>query len=220
MEGPRHDPAKATLMRVLLTSFEPFDGRSANSSLEVGRAVAEQPLPDVELTWLTLPVVAGACVERAWEWVERLKPALVLALGQAAGTAALQIEEQAVNLHDFAIPDNAGWQPRHQPILVDGPASYPTTLAIPPILAELHRRHLPAEQSRSAGTYVCNHFLYGLLHRAAQSRRTHLTGFLHLPLLPEQLRPEEKLPALPRQQLAEAVRVAITVSLALDRWST
>jgi hypothetical protein len=52
------------MTRVLLTSFEPFGGQALNSSLEVGRALARQPLPGVELEWLTLPVVARVCVDR------------------------------------------------------------------------------------------------------------------------------------------------------------
>jgi len=200
------------MTRVLLTSFEPFDGQSVNSSLEVGRAVAERPPPGVDLAWLTLPVVAGVCVDRAWECVENWNPALVLALGQAAGTSVLHIEVQAVNLHDFDTPDNAGRQPRNEPIESDGPACYQTTLDVHRILAELRARNLPAALSSSAGKYVCNHLLYSLLHRAARNGRTHPTGFLHLPLLPEQIKAGEELPSLPLSQMSEGVCVAITAS--------
>ena len=77
------------MIRILVTSFEPFDGRSLNSSLEVGRALAGQPLPGVVLDWLVLPVVAGKCLEQASERIESREPALVLALGEAAGAAWL-----------------------------------------------------------------------------------------------------------------------------------
>src|SRR5262249_41799637 len=95
-------------VRVLLTSFEPFGGLDLNSSLEVGQAVSAEPPAGVGLHWHPLPVVAGRCVEAAWALVQQLRPALVLALGQAAGAAAIHVEDRAVNLDDFPIPDNAG----------------------------------------------------------------------------------------------------------------
>jgi pyroglutamyl-peptidase len=199
--------------RVLLTAFEPFDGRSMNSSLETAKAVAAQPPPGVELDWLVLPVVIGECLEQAWAWIERESPALVLALGQAGGAAAFQIEQQAVNVHNFFIPDNAGNQPREQFIYLDGPVVYPTTFASRHIHRELRRRRLPAHLSTSAGTYVCNHLLYGLLHQAAVTGRTHQTGFIHLPMLPEQVQTGEREPALSLEQLAEGIRVAIAACM-------
>ena len=202
------------MIRVLLTSFEAFDGRPLNSSLEVGRVLASQPPPGVVLDWLVLPVVAGKCLEQAWERIESDAPALVLALGQAAGTTALHVEQQAVNVHDFVIPDNAGNQPRQGFIHLDGPAFYPTTVPTRRILQEIQRREIPARLSTSAGTYICNHLLYGLLHRAARTRRPHQTGFIHLPLLPEQTEDDRGGPALAREQIIEGIRIAIAACMA------
>src|SRR5947209_1433518 len=115
------------MKRVLLTSFERFAGQSVNSSLEVGRAVARRPPAGVGLDWVVLPVVAGGCLEHAWARVEEVRPALVLALGQADGARSLQVERLAVNVSDFAIPDNAGHQPRDEPVSAGGPAAYFTT---------------------------------------------------------------------------------------------
>ncbi len=206
------------MMRVLLTSFEPFEGRSLNSSLEVGRALAERPPDGVLLDWLVLPVVAGTCLERAWERVERHAPALVLALGQAAGTDALHVEQQAVNVHDFVIPDNAGNQPRRQFIHLDGPAFYPTTAPARRMVEAMRRRDIPARLSVSAGTYVCNHLLYGLLHRAARLKRPHQTGFIHLPLLPEQAGASGG-HAVALEQVVEGIRAAIAACAVADRSS-
>src|SRR5262249_10197434 len=81
--------------RGLLTSLEPFGGLALNSSLEVGKALAAAPPAGVQLHWHTLPVVAGSCVEKAWELVERTRPALVLLLGQSAGASAIRVEDRA-----------------------------------------------------------------------------------------------------------------------------
>jgi pyroglutamyl-peptidase len=175
------------MARVLLTSFETFGGSPRNSSIEVGQAVYRQPPADVELDWLILPVVARKCVESAWARIEQIDPALVLALGQTGLGNRLQIEHHAHNHDHFLIPDNEGNQPQREAIVHDGPSAYPATIPTEHILGELSRRRVPVRASDSAGTYVCNHLYYGLLHRAAQAGRGHQTGFLHLPLLPFQV---------------------------------
>jgi pyroglutamyl-peptidase len=197
------------MTRVLLTSFEAFDGLAVNSSLEVGRAVAAAPPPGVALDWQVLPVVASRCGRRAWERVEGA--ALVLALGQAAGAAALRLERRAVNLDDFSLPDNSGVRLCKMRIARDGPPAYPTTAPVEQLAQALQERGLPVELSDSAGAYVCNHLYYDLLHRAARSEAGHATLFVHVPLLPEQV-PEagrKKMPTRPLEELAEGVRLLI-----------
>ncbi len=201
------------MRRVVLTAFEPFGSHSVNSSLEVGRALARRPPRGIDLDFVVLPVVAGRCVAGAWECVAQVEPDLVLALGQAAGAAALRVEARAVNVNDFAIADNAGNQFRRQPVTPDGPAVYAATTLGPHLVRELRRRRIAAELSGSAGTYVCNHLFYGLLHRAARAQRTHQTGFLHLPLLLGQLRRREQTPARTLEEMVEGVRLAISASL-------
>jgi pyroglutamyl-peptidase len=204
------------MRRVVLTSFEPFDGHALNSSLEVGRALLRRPPDGVVLDWVVLPVVAGHCVEQAWARVRRAGPALVLSLGQHAGAAALRLEDVAVNLNDFRIDDNAGNRPRRQRILPAGPPAYRTTLCPTRLLRALRGRGIRAERSGSAGTYVCNHLFYGLLHRAAVAGCPHQTGFIHLPLLPGQTRNGATAPTCELEELVEGVRLAIRASLAPD----
>jgi pyroglutamyl-peptidase len=199
--------------RVLLTSFEPFGGLDLNSSLEVGKALAASPPDGVELHWHTLPVVAGACVETAWQLIEQARPALVLLLGQSAGATAIRVEDRAVNLDEFTIPDNAGNLRRLEWIVPGGPGAYLTAARPDRIVADLLRARIPAERSYSAGRYVCNHLYYGLLHRAAVAGLSHHTLFLHLPLLPQQVPDGIAWPARPLEVLAEGVRRAIRVCL-------
>jgi pyroglutamyl-peptidase len=196
-------------MRVLLTSFEPFGSYKVNSSLEAGRAVAAAELPGVELDWMVLPVVARDCVEQAWDRVSKTRPALVLALGQSAAAATLRVEERAINFDDFPMPDNAGNEIRKKVIVPSGPPVYRTTLHTTRVVRGLRGSDVPAEVSGSAGTFVCNHLFYGLLHRAAVAGSAHQTGFLHLPLLPKQVDPKKPQPAWPLDRLVEGVRRAI-----------
>jgi pyroglutamyl-peptidase len=195
--------------RVVLTSFEPFGGYAANSSLEVGLLLARRPPPGIDLDWVVLPVVAGASGDQAWARVEQGQAALVLALGQAAGAAGPRIEVAAANIADFAIADNAGNRPQRQAVVPAGPAAYRATTRVGYAARELKRRGIPFAVSRSAGTYVCNHLYYTLLHRAAAAGRAHQTGFIHLPLFAGQM-PCPAGGARPLDELAEIVRVTIS----------
>lgn len=198
------------MFRVLLTSFEPFGGRPINSSLEVGRAVAARPPQGIELDWLVLPVIAGECVRQAQAAIDHLEPDLVLSLGQAAGASTLRFERLAVNLDDFAAPDNSGNLRRRQPVVVSGPPVYRATAGVESVLRELGSRGLTAEVSVSAGAYVCNHLFYELLHRATLAGGNRQTGFLHLPLLPGQVDWSERIPSRNLDELVAGVKLAIT----------
>ena len=203
------------MKRILLTSFEPFDGHPLNSSHEVAKRLVKNPPPGVELDWEVLPVVAWDCVEKVWARAIQRSPEVVLALGQAAGTSALRLEDRAINIHDFPIPDNAGNWPRRQWIIPGGQMAYLGTFPRLRIAARLKEARIPVENSFSAGTYVCNHLYYGLLHRAEESKRPHQTGFIHLPLLPEQVLPKQNTPCLPLEMMVEGVRQAIAECVGL-----
>jgi pyroglutamyl-peptidase len=197
------------MARILLTSFEPFGGHALNSSFEVGRHLADSPPAGTQLRWAALPVVAWECVERAWKLIEEHRPDVVLALGQAAGAAGVRLEDRAININHFPIPDNAGNLLRFQWIEPEGPGHYRATAPLSAIEERLLHGRVPVERSWHAGTYVCNHLFYGLLHRAARLGSTHLTGFLHLPLLPQQVPAGNGTPTRPLDVLVEGVRRAV-----------
>ena len=91
----------------------------------------------------------------------------MLCVGLAGGRAALSLERVAINLDDARIPDNAGQHPIDRPIVPGGPAAYFATLPIKAAVAALREAGLPASVSNTAGTFVCNHVFYGLMHLAA-----------------------------------------------------
>ncbi|MGH8621061.1 MAG: pyroglutamyl-peptidase I, partial [Burkholderiales bacterium] len=114
------------------------------------------------------------------------RPEIVLCVGQAGDRAALCVERVAVNLQDARIPDNDGAQPADTPVVAGGPAAYLATLPVRAAVAALRAEELPAELSMSAGTFVCNHVFYGLMHFAATRRHPFRGGLLHVPCLPQQ----------------------------------
>jgi pyroglutamyl-peptidase len=130
-------------------------------------------------------------------------------VGLAAERPAISIERVAVNLCHARIPDNDGRQPIDKPVMAGGPAAYFSTLPVMEIVKALAHAGLPAEMSMSAGTFVCNHVFYSLMHAVAKQRgagRVRHAGFVHVPALPAVQR-ERALDEL-TQGLAMVLRVA------------
>ena len=72
-------------------------------------------------------------------------------------------------------------------------------------------RRLPAQFSMSAGTFVCNHAFYGLMHLAAARRNSFRAGFLHVPRLPQQA-PDGKAPHMALADIVRGIVVVLEVS--------
>jgi pyroglutamyl-peptidase len=203
-------PAARSPFHVMVTGFDPFGGSEVNPSWQAVQALHGRELAGHRVVGVELPTVFGAAVRRLEEALEQYRPGLVLCTGQAGGRPALSLERVAINVDDARIPDNAGAQPVDRPVVAGGPAAYFTSLPIKAMLQALLDAGVRAEVSQTAGTFVCNHTFYGLMHLLAQPRWQGVRGgFVHVPWLPEQ--------GQPSMTLAEIVRgleVAITCALA------
>jgi pyroglutamyl-peptidase len=110
-----------------------------------------------------------------------MKPRAVIALGLAASRQEISIERVALNVDDARIPDNRGQQPIDEPIVPEGPYAYPSSLPIKRIAAALTDAGWRAAVSQTAGTYVCNHVFYALMHAVQGQGQGILAGFIHVP---------------------------------------
>jgi len=200
-------------MSVVISGFEPFNGESLNPSWEVARHLEGKMVDNHPLVAVRLPSVFGEAVECLWGAVAHLQPAAILCLGEAGGRSAISVERVAINLEDARIPDNRGQQPRDRPVIPDGPAAYFATLPVRAIVERLTGAGIPAELSLSAGAFVCNHTLYGLLHRLGAQSPVR-AGFLHVPYLPEQAARHPGKPSMALATMVEGVRLAAAVTLA------
>lgn len=209
--------------RVLVTGFEPFDRDSINPSWEAVRALDgwRFELPDgraVQVHARRMPCVFGAALQALDEAIDDVRPELVLAIGQAGGRSEVTPERVAINVDDGRICDNAGCQPIDVPVIAGAPAAYFSTLPIKAIVHELKGAGIPASVSNSAGTFVCNHLFFGLMHRIATRPVAGglRGGFIHIPLLPEQAaRLPGGLPSMSLEAMVAALRIAVRTSLAL-----
>ena len=144
----------------------------------------------------------------------------MLALGLAGGRAELSVERVAINVDDARIADNAGAQPIDEAVVPGAPAAYFSTLPIKAMVHDMLQAGVPAAVSQTAGTFVCNHVFYGLMH-ALRRRRGVRGGFMHVPLLPEQAL-EQGLPGLDLDTQRRGVLTALHTALQVqaDRQET
>jgi pyroglutamyl-peptidase len=168
---------------VLVTAFEPFGGDAVNPT-----AMLLSSLPDeiggMRVNKLLLPVEFGRAAELAKAGFDRVSPAAVIMFGQAGGRAAVTPEAIGKNLMDARIPDNAGYQPKNEPIIEGGPSELYSTLPNEAIRDALLASGIPSEISRDAGLYVCNSLLYSML---AHVNGRVPAGFVHVPFIREQV---------------------------------
>lgn len=206
-----------TLPRILLTGFDPFGGESINPSWEAVRALHGRRVCGHLVVARQLPTEFAASLRQLKAAMRDVKPTIVLGIGQAGGRAQLSLERVAINLQDARIPDNAGAQPIDEPVIEDGPAAYFSTLPIKAMLVALYAADIPAEISQSAGTYVCNHIAYAMLHLAAKKRGVR-AGFVHIPYLPAQAARLHGAPSMAQAEVERGLLIALrtVTSTAVD----
>ena len=176
------------MKKLLITGFQPFDGESVNPALEVAKGLQGKTINGYEVIAREIPVVRFEALKAVQAAIEELQPNAVITIGQAGGRPDITVERVGINIDDFRIPDNKGNQPIDEPVVTGGPVAYWATLPIKKMVANVKAQGIPASVSNSAGTYVCNHLLYGLLHYLTTQGKTAIpAGFIHIPYLPEQM---------------------------------
>lgn len=170
---------------VLLTGFEPFGGQTVNPSWQAVQRLAAAWDGPADLVTLELPVdfrTAGPALADA---IASTQPDVVIAVGQAGGRPDVTVERVAINVDDARIPDNGGYAPVDEPVVVGGPAAYFSTLPVKACVAAMTEAGVPASVSQTAGTFVCNHVFYRVVHELT-ARPGARGGFVHVPFTPEQ----------------------------------
>ena len=196
-------------MKILLTGFDPFGGEPINPALEAVKLVSIQD-PDLEIIKLEVPTVFSDSIAAVTAAMEQHKPDAVVCVGQAGGRFAVTPERVAINISDARIPDNAGNKPLDEPIAPEGPAAYFSTLPVKAMVAAIREAGIPSSLSNSAGVYVCNHLMYGVLHAAATRFPGVRAGFIHVPYIPEQVaRKGGNLPSMALETIAKALEAAL-----------
>ncbi len=196
-------------MKLLLTGFDPFGGQPINPALEAVKLVADK-IGNIEIVKLEVPTVFYKSIETVDKAIAEVQPDVVLCIGQAGGRYDITPERVAINVNDARIADNDGQQPLDGPIFEDGDTAYFTTLPIKAMVANVREAGIPASVSNTAGTFVCNHLMYGVLYLAAKKYPGLKGGFIHVPFIPSQVvnRPTPA-PCLSVEMIAKGLEACI-----------
>lgn len=196
------------MKKLLLTAFTPFDGERINPALEAVKLLKDK-IENVEIVKFEVPTVFGKSIQLVFDAIDKEKPDFVLSIGQAGGRAEITPERVAINLNDARIPDNEGNQPIDEPVFPDGENAYFSTLPVKAMVEAIRKEGLPSSLSNSAGTYVCNHLMYGVLYYL-DKRPVIKAGFIHVPYIPEQTKNKKEMPALELSEIVRGLEAAIT----------
>jgi len=197
--------------RILLTGFTPFGDETINPSWEAVRELDGQLIGGHRVAARLLPTVFADSQRELARAVDEIEPVILLGVGQAGGRSRISLERVAINVQDARIADNAGGQPIDEPVVNGGPAAYFSTLPIKAMLKALLDAGLPAEVSNTAGTFVCNHVAYLMLHLAEKHAGLR-AGFIHIPYLPSQAARFPNTPSMSQEDVVRALSIALRVA--------
>ena len=201
-------------MKLLLTAFDPFGGDAINPALEAVKLVADK-IGRFDIVKLEVPTVFRKSIDTVAKAIDEEKPDVVLCIGQAGGRFEITPERVAINVDDARIKDNEGNQPIDTKIFEDGENAYFTTLPIKAMVEAIREANLPAAVSNTAGTFVCNHLMYGVLYTLAKKYPHIKGGFTHVPFIPAQV--ARRTPVAPYMALEDIKRGLEAAIAAIDK---
>ena len=199
-------------MKILVAAFDPFGGETINPALEAVKLL-QSTLEGEPVVTVEIPTVFHHSLKVLKEKITEEDPSIVLVVGQAGGRAKISVERVGINIDDARIPDNHGNLPVDQPIVPGGPGAYFSNLPIKAMAENIRRAGIAAEVSNTAGTFVCNHILYGLLHYINTEKPDLRGGFIHVPYIPEQVTDKNTQPSMKLKEITKAIEAALRAAV-------
>lgn len=195
-------------MKVLITGFDPFGGEKINPALEAVMALPDT-IGNIEVIKLEIPTVFGKSLAAIHEAVVKHQPDIVISVGQAGGRFGISPERVAINIDDARIKDNEGNQPVDVKVVENGAAAYFSNLPIKSMTQAMVNAGIPASVSNSAGTFVCNHVMYGILHMIHTEYPHMRGGFIHVPYIPAQVTNKPNMPSMSQADITKGLALCI-----------
>lgn len=199
-------------MKVIVTGFDPFGGESINPAYEAVKLLPDE-IAGAQVVKVEVPTVFRKSINTLDQAMEREQPDLVLCVGQAGGRFDLTIERVAINMDDARIEDNEGNQPIDEPIFAEGKPAYFSNLPIKAMVQNVRKNNLTASVSNTAGTFVCNHLMYGLLHMIDTKYEGVRGGFVHVPYIVEQVIDKRNMPSMSVENIAKGLEAMIEAAV-------
>ena len=195
-------------MKILITGFDPFGGESINPALEAVKKLPTTIL-NSEVIKIEIPTVFEKSLKKIEENIIKHNPDVVISVGQAGGRFGITPERVAINIDDARIKDNEGNQPIDIKIFEDGENAYFSNLPIKAMVKEMTDNGIPASVSNTAGTFVCNHVMYGILYLIDKKYPNIKGGFIHVPYIPSQVVTKPNNPSMSIDDIAKGLELCI-----------
>lgn len=195
-------------MKILVTGFDPFGGEPINPAIESVKRLPDN-IAGAEIIKLEIPTVRKKSLEKIEKAINEHNPDVILSIGQAGGRFDISIERVGINLDDFRIPDNEGNQIIDEPVFPDGENSYFVKLPVKSMVQNVQKNNIPASVSYTAGTFVCNHVLYGVMYLIEKKYKGKKSGFIHIPFLPQQVVDKRNTPSMELNTIVKGLTAAI-----------
>lgn len=195
-------------MKVLITGFDPFGGETINPAWEAVKLLPDR-IAGAEIIKLQIPTVVGKSIHKIHEAMTQENPDLIISIGQAGGRFGVTPERVAINVTDARIPDNEGNQPIDEPVFADGPAAYFSSLPVKAMVQAIKDAGYPSVLSNTAGTYICNHVMYGILYWIEKEFPNARGGFIHVPYAASQVVNKPATPSMSIADIAASLEAAV-----------
>ena len=206
-------------MKVLITAFEPNDN-TLNASELVVNSLQSNPTQELRqyvdcLKFQIMPGDTNSLGEVVNRTLNELSPDICLGIGQARGYNCIALERMAKNLRYFVTLDRMGNAPKGKLIVDDTPVAYWSSWPEQDSLVSLLESHnIPARVSNDCGTHLCNQVFYHCLHWREIYKPSLQVGFVHIPILPEQVIASwHNSPFMPMEMTRRALSLIIASSL-------
>jgi pyroglutamyl-peptidase len=212
-------------MKILVSGFEPYGEMSVNPTQTLVWEAREFDLEGIEIHSVVLPVNYDECVEKITEEINHVSPDVVVSCGIYPGRAAITPERVGLNVKDTMaedlLADKRGKKPVDEPINAEGPDALFSGLPYRRINENLLAAGIPSYVSNTAGTYICNNTMYGILDHIRRNQLPTIAGFVHFPLSTEMAIEDPTQPSLPMGIMVEALQIILrTVAEELEGKST
>lgn len=206
------------MAKILLTGFEAYGNTPYNPAESVARKLDGTVVQDSEIVARIVPNSFFQCIEFVEQAIAEIKPEIVVMLGEYGGRATITVERLAQNLNDstrYGLADNAKCALQGKMTVPDGPVAYYATLPIRAMVKSMRDAGIPADISDAAGTFCCNHLMYGILHHISSNRLPIRAGWIHLPHLPRVAALPENLgaPSMSVETSASGVEIGIRAAI-------
>lgn len=202
-------------MKILLTGFDPFGGEKVNPASEAVNKVKDN-INGCEIIKIIIPTVREKSLEKIEEAIIKYYPDIVISIGQAGGRFGITPERVAINVDDFRIKDNEGNQPIDEVIRKDGENAYFSNLPVKAMVENMQKNNIPSSVSNTAGTFVCNHVMYGIMYLIDKKYKNIKGGFIHIPYMTSQVIDKKETAYMSLDEIVKGIECAIEACINND----